>query len=178
LRGFASERAVRVPTAGAACALLVLLVGAAAAGGVKVDVGRDADLSGYATYRWERGAAEKDDRVQHAIEEAMERELAAAGLERVDSGGELAVAAVAITQSVTGTTVDPGYWGGGSDFGVPTVNIAEYAKGTLLVQIKDGTTGDLLWQASGKAKLQVGQGKDSRRKIDTLVRKIVKLLPR
>jgi hypothetical protein len=157
--------------------VLLLATGSVAAG-VTVEIGRDADLSGYSTYAWEAGTPSADDRAGKWIVDAVDAQLEQAGLTRVDGDADLLIATIVIAESVTGTTVDPGYWGGGSEFGVPTVDIADYRKGTLYVTLTDRLTDQVVWRASGTASVRGGQSHKYQRKITSVVQKIFRKFPR
>ncbi|HXV76040.1 MAG TPA: DUF4136 domain-containing protein [Candidatus Polarisedimenticolaceae bacterium] len=162
---------------------LTVLVAACAwcaglAGDVEVEVGRDADLSAYATYSWKGGEPPADDWARLTIVEAVDRELASRGLSKVATGGDLSVSALALAESVTGTTVDPGYWGGGTDFGMPSVDIADYRKGSLYVTVEDRAAGRVVWKASGKANIEMGTQDKFADKIESVVSRVFRKFPR
>jgi len=159
-------------------ALLSLIVAPALAGGVVVEVGADADFSAVSTYSWERGAPAAEDWVQQRIVAAVEAELAARGLQRVDGQGDVLVSTVAVSESVTGTTVNPGYWGGGADFGMPSVDIADYRKGVVYVTVKNPGDERVLWRARGKDRIRVSQSEEFTGKITGLIEKIFRKFPR
>src|SRR5262245_41703224 len=73
--------------------LLGLALGAATAGAaeIKVDFDSHADFARYKTWSWRAGTAAPNPVAEKRLREAIETRLAARGLKRADSGGDLAV---------------------------------------------------------------------------------------
>jgi hypothetical protein len=130
--------------------LTLVLVLACVAWAVKVTTDYDhrADFSRYRTYSWlkvEAGNSLWADRIQGAID----AQLAAKGLTRVASGGDLTVAAIGSTreQQTLRTFYDgfPGwYWTGWDGMATSTVDITKV--GTLVADMFDSNTKKLVWR--------------------------------
>jgi len=124
---------------------------------VKTDYDRDADFSQYKTYSWEKVNTQNDlwvDRIKAAVNSA----LTAKGWTQVDSGGNVSIMAMEITQShqTLNTYYDnfgTGWgwrgWGGlGGGFGQSTTTESTYKVGTLVVDMFDSNTKKLVWRGS------------------------------
>lgn len=129
----------------------------AAAGVMFADVTTDynhrIDFSGYHTYSWigvKSGNPLWQDRIMRAVDSA----LAAKGWTRVDSGGDVAVSALGkVTEQENLQTFYEGFpgwgWGGwGGDMGWSTTQPEEYKVGTLIVDMFDRNSKQLIWRGS------------------------------
>ena len=92
--------------------IMLLLAGIASAQQVKTDYDRNANFAQYKTYSWEHVKTQDAlnvDRIKSAVNAA----LAAKGLTQVDSGGEISIVAVEMTQNQqTLNTFYNGFGGG------------------------------------------------------------------
>src|ERR1700752_1526997 len=135
--------------------ITLLFAAASFAQQVKTDYDRSADFGQYKTYSWEkvhtRGLLMVD-----RIETAVNADLASKGWNYVKSGGDVSIIAIEITQNQqTLNTFYDGFgggWGwrrfGGGGFGQATTTTETYKVGTVVVDIFDHKTKQLVWRGS------------------------------
>jgi hypothetical protein len=134
---------------------------------VKTDYDRSANFVQYKTYSWEQ-VKTKDaldvDRVKSAVNAA----LAAKGWSQVDSGGDVSIIAVETTQEQQSlNTFYDGFgggWGwrrfGGGGFGEATTTTDTYKVGTLVVDLFETKTKQLLWRGTSSDTLSNNSDKN------------------
>jgi hypothetical protein len=153
---------------------IVLLFATAALAGVKTDYDRNADFSHYKTYSWEK-VQTKDPLWVGRIKEAENTALAAKGLTPVESGGDISIVAMEMTQNHrTLNTFYDGFGGGwrwGGGFGNATTTVDNYKVGTLVVDLFDTNTKNLVWRGSSDDTLS----KDSAKNIKNLDKGVEKM---
>ena len=120
---------------------------------VHTDYDHHADFSRYRTYSW-IGANAGNSLWQQRIMAAVDSSMAARGLTRVESGGDVGVSAFGRTreQDTLQTFYDgfPGWgwraawWGGG--IGTATTEVIPQRIGNLTVDLFDGRTKQLVWR--------------------------------
>jgi hypothetical protein len=140
----------------AVCTLFfVAMLGAAFAQQVKTDFDHQTNFSQYKTYSWQEIKPENslwDARIKGAVD----AQLAAKGWTQVDSGGDVAI--VAIATSHTERTLQTFYdgmgggwrWRGFGGMGEATTTEQDYKEGTLLVDLYDAKTKQLIWRGSAE----------------------------
>jgi hypothetical protein len=117
---------------------------------VKTDYDRNANFTQYKTYSWS-SVKTKDPLLVDRIKSAVNSALAAKGLTQVDSGGDLSIVAMEITRNhqTLNTFYDGGFggwrWGG---FGNATTTTETYKVGTLVVDLFDTQSRELVWRGS------------------------------
>jgi len=133
---------------------VVLLAGTAAfAQQVKTDYDRNTDFSQYKTYSWEK-VQTQDALWVDRIKEAVNAALTAKGWTPVESGGDVAIVAIETTQTQrTLNTFYEGFgggwrWRGMGGFGDATTTVENYKVGTLVVDLFDAKTKNLIWRGS------------------------------
>jgi len=137
--------------------LFFIMLGAAFAQHVKTDFDHRANFSEYKTYSWQEIKPENslwDTRIKNAVD----AQLAAKRWTQVDSGGDVAVVAIKTlqTQRTLQTFYDGfgGGWGwrrfGGGGFGDSTTTEQDYKVGTLVVDLYDAKTKQLIWRGSAE----------------------------
>ncbi len=118
---------------------------------VKTDYARGTDFSQYKTYSWQK-VQTQDPLWVNRIKDAVNGALTAKGLTQVDSGGDLALVAIEMTKNQsTLNTFYNGFGGGwrwGGGFGNSTTTVDNYKVGTLVVDLFDAKTKDLVWRGS------------------------------
>jgi hypothetical protein len=158
--------------------MMLLLAGKLLAGQVKTDYDRAANFGQYKTYSWEQVKTQNPldvDRIKSAINAA----LTAKGWTQVDSGGDVSVVAVEITknQQTLNTFYDGfgGGWGwrrfGGGGFGEATTTTETYKAGTLVVDLFDAKTKELVWRGNASDTLS----NDSNKNIQNLDKEVEKM---
>ena len=164
-------------------AIMFLFAGRSSAQQVKTDYDRSADFSQYKTYSWEQ-VKTKDALDVDRIKSAVNAALAAKGWTQVDSGGDVSVVAMEITQNQqTLNTFYDGFgggWGwrrfGGGGFGEATTTTETYKVGTLVVDLFDTKTKKLLWRGTSSGTLSNNSEKNIKN-LDKSVEKLFKQFP-
>ena len=163
--------------------MMSLFAIAAPAQQVKTDYDRSANFGQYKTYSWER-VKTKDALDVDRIKNAVNATLAAKGWTQVESGGDVSVIAFEMTQNQqTLNTFYDGFgggWGwrrfGGGGFGEATTTTETYKVGTLVVDLYDTKTKQLLWRGSSSDTLSNNSNKNIKN-LDKGVEKMFKKFP-
>src|SRR5271156_7034950 len=149
--------------------MTLVFAGMASAQQVKTDYDRSANFALYKTYSWEH-VETKDplnvDRIKHAVNTV----LAARGWTMVDSGADVAVVAMEITrdQQTLNTFYDGlgGGWGwrgfGGGGFGESETTEQDYKDGTLVIDMYEAKTKQLIWRSSAEDTLSNNADKNEK----------------
>jgi hypothetical protein len=162
---------------------MVLFAGKASAQQVKTDYDRGANFAQYKTYSWEHVKTQDPlnvDRIKGAVNAA----LAAKGWTQVDSGGDVSIVAMEITRSQqTLNTFYDGFgggWGwrrfGGGGFGEATTTTDTYKVGTVVVDLFDRRTKQLIWRGASSDTLSNNSDKNIKN-LDKGVDKLFKHFP-
>ena len=167
----------------ASVGIALLFATASFAEQVKTDYDRSADFSQYKTYSWEK-VQTQDPLWVSRIEDAVNAALAAKGWTQVQSGGQVAIVAVEMTkeQQTLNTFYDSfgGGWGwrrfGGGGFGESTTTPETYRVGTLVVDLFDTKTKNLMWRGSASDTLSDKSEKNIKN-LDKSVRKLFEHFP-
>jgi Domain of unknown function (DUF4136) len=133
----------------------VAMLGAAFAQQVKSDFDHQANFSQYKTYSWQE-VKPPNSLWDSRIKSAVDAQLAAKGWTQIDSGGDVAI--VAIATSHTERTLQTFYdgmgggwrWRGFGGMGEATTTEQDYKEGTLLVDLYDAKTKQLIWRGSAE----------------------------
>ena len=135
----------------ASAGIALLFATASFAQQVKTDYDRSTDFNQYKTYSWEKVQTE-DPLWVGRIKEAVNAALAAKGLTPVESGGDIAIVAMEMTKNQrTLNTFYDGFGGGwrwGGGFGNATTTVDNYKVGTLVVDLFDAKTKNVVWRGS------------------------------
>jgi hypothetical protein len=128
---------------------------------VKTDYDRNANFSQFKTYSWSN-VKTRDPLLVDRIKNAVNSTLAAKGLTQVDSGGDLSVVAMEITRNQqTLNTFYDGFggwrWGG---FGNTTTTTETYKVGTLVVDLFNTQSKELVWRGSSSDTLSSNSDKN------------------
>ena len=166
----------------AICTLFTLaVVGSAFAQHVKTDFDHQAKFDQYKTYSWQEIKPANslwDDRIKNAVD----TQLAAKGWTKVDSGGDVAVVAIKTTQTErTLQTFYDGFgggwrWRGFGGMGEATTTEQDYKEGTLVVDLYDAKTKELIWRGSAEDTLSDKEAKNEKN-LDKGVAKMFKKFP-
>src|ERR1700732_1224215 len=163
--------------------LMFLFARAASEQQVKTDYHRTANFAQYKTYSWEN-VKTKDPLDVGRIKSAVNAALAAKGWTQVDSGGDVSIVAMEITQNqqTLNTFYDGmgGGWGwrrfGGGGFGEATTTTETYKVGTVVVDLFDAKTKQLIWRGSESDTLSNNSEKNIKN-LDKGVDKMFKKFP-
>ena len=159
--------------------MMYLFADGASAQQIKTDYDRSANFGQYHTYSWERVKTQDPlfvDRIKNSVNAA----LAAKRWTQVDSGGDISIIAIEMThdQQTLNTFYDGfgGGWGwrgfGGGGFGEATTTTDTYKVGTLVVDLFDTKTKQLVWRGSSSDTIS----SDSNKNIQNLNKGVEKLL--
>jgi hypothetical protein len=164
-------------------ATMFLFAGRSSAQQVKTDYDRSANFAQYKTYTWEK-VKTKDALDVDRIKAAVNAALAAKGWTQVDSGGDVSIVAMEITrnQQTLNTFYDGfgGGWGwrrfGGGGFGEATTTTDTYKVGTLIVDLFDTKTKQLIWRGASSDTLSDNSNKNIKN-LDKGAEKMFKQFP-
>lgn len=163
--------------------LFLALLVSAFAQKVQTDFDHQANFSQYKTYSWEE-IKPANSLWDARIKSAVDAQLAAKGWTQIASGGEVAL--VAIKTSQTQRTLQTFYdgfgggWGwrrfGGGGFGDATTTEQDYKVGTLVIDLYDAKTKQLIWRGSAEDTLSDSAAKNEKN-LDKGVAKMFKDFP-
>jgi len=141
---------VQKQTIALSIAMILLASVVSVAQQVKTDYDRNANFTQYKTYSWS-SVKTKDPLLVDRIKSAVNSTLTARGFTQVDSGGDLSITAMEITRNhqTLNTFYGGGFggwrWGG---FGDATTTTDTYKVGTLVVDLFDTQSRELVWRGS------------------------------
>jgi Domain of unknown function (DUF4136) len=145
-------------------AMFFVLTAASFAEQVKTDYDHNANFGQYKTYSWEK-VQTKDPLLVDRIKSAVNASLAAKGWTQVGSGGDVSVVAMEVTHNQqTLNTFYDGFgggwrWGG---FGDSTTTTETYKVGSLVVDLFDTNTKNLIWRGSASDTLSNNSNKNTK----------------
>src|SRR5215831_17940816 len=118
---------------------------------IKTDYDRNANFRKYKTFSFEK-IRTKNPLLVDRITSAVSAALTAKGLAQVSSGGDISIVAIEMTkdQQTLNTFYDDfgGGWGWGGGFGEATTTTDTYRVGTLVVDLFDAKSKQLIWRGS------------------------------
>jgi uncharacterized protein DUF4136 len=159
------------------------MLGAAFAQHVQTDFDHKANFSQYRTYSWQQ-IQPADSLWDARIKNAVDAQLEAKGLTQVDSGGDVSIVAIKATQTQRSlqTFYDGfgGGWGwrrfGGGGFGEATTTEQDYKEGTLVIDLFDAKTKQLIWRGSAEGTVS-DKAEKNEKNLDKGVAKMFKNFP-
>ena len=148
---------------------------------VQTDFDHQANFGQYKTYSWQEikpGDSLWDSRIKNAVNAQLEDK----GLAQVTADGDLAI--VAIKTSQTQRTLQTFYdglgggwgWRGFGGFGESTTTERDYQEGTLVIDLYDGKTKQLIWRGSTESVLS-DKAEKNEKNLDKGVAKMFKNFP-
>ena len=163
--------------------IVLVVAGTSSAQQVKTDYDRSANFGQYKTYSWKQ-VKTSDPLFVDRIKTSVNAALAAKGWTQVDSGGDVSICAMEITheQQTLNTFYDGfgGGWGwrrfGGGGFGDATTTTETYKVGTLVVDLFDTKTKQLIWRGTSSDTLSNNSNKNIQN-LDKGVEKLFKQFP-
>jgi len=146
---------------------MIWLAGTASGQQVKTDYDRNANFAQYKSYSWAQ-VKTKDALDVDRIRTAVNAALAAKTWTQVESGGDVSIVAMEITrdQQTLNTFYDGfgGGWGwrrfGGGGFGEATTTTETYKVGTVVVDLFDTKTKQLIWRGAASDTLSNNSDKN------------------
>jgi hypothetical protein len=161
---------------------LALLSTTASAQNVSYDFDKGTDFSGLKTYAWVRGVNLKDELNHERIVDAVDAQLAAKGLDKLEPSANPDVlvayhAAFASDLQVSGSSSGlAGYRVGTLRSG--SGRVGEILVGTLVIDVVDAKTGDIVWRGIARKDVDVDASPEKREKnINRAVEKLFKKYP-
>jgi hypothetical protein len=128
---------------------------------IQVDYNRQIEFRGYHTFTWVEVTTPLSPMTRNRIREAVVAAMTRRGLDEVAEGGDLLVvthAARNTGREISAHTWSYGGWGYGAwndaGWGSSTVNVSEVEMGTLVVDLIDAASEDLVWRGVAEAALQ------------------------
>jgi hypothetical protein len=163
--------------------MILLFAGHSSAQQVKTDYDRSANFAQYKTYSWEQ-VKTKDALDVDRIKAAVNAALSAKGWTQVESGGDVSLIAIEMThEQQTLNTFYNGFgggWGwrrfGGGGFGEATTTTEAYKVGTVVVDLFNTKTKQLIWRGSASDTLSNNSDKNIKN-LDKGVEKMFKQFP-
>ncbi len=166
----------RMRIAYVSCLSLLLLCGIVeASGSVSVRSQDGVDFAAFQTFAWMEGTPARRPDAQRRIIGAVERELQSAGLFAVEDTPDLYVMTHALVDRQTiEQLADPTYW----EFitGVRSVDAYDLQSGTLVIDLVDASSGQVIWRAVSSGSVS-GPLNKNLKKLDKLIRKMLKRFP-
>jgi hypothetical protein len=173
----------------------LLTAGSAFAQKVSVDYDKNTDFSKFKTYTFAAGTPTPETLTNQRIESAIEAQLKAKGLTRVQSNADLAVTFhCAVTQKTQLNTTNMGGWGWGPGWGRgwgwrggwrggwgglggnAITQVEQIPVGTLIVDIGDSANKKYIWRGTATKTLSSDQAKNEKT-IDQEVKKMFEKFP-
>jgi Domain of unknown function (DUF4136) len=145
-------------------ATIFALTAASWAQHVKTDYDHSANFGQYRTYSWEK-VQSRDPLQVERIKDAVNAALTSKGWSQVDSGGDISVVAIEVTQNrQTLNTFYDGFGGGWrfGGFGDATTTTETYKVGDLVVDLFDAKTRNLIWRGSSSDTLSNSADKNTK----------------
>ncbi len=163
---------------------------AACGGGISTstDWDQSADFSKFSTYSWfDAQSTGANDINSGRIRQAVDSQLASKGLQKVSSGGDLAISYQVSTQDRSSYSTMSTGWGGGygmmgprmgMGMGTSTTTETTWEEGTLVLAMFAGATKTQVWQGTASGDLNQNMSPDDRTKqINEVVSKLLDGFP-
>ncbi len=158
--------------------VLAVLAALTAAQDVNTDYDKNVVFERYHTYSW--GKVQTSNPLwQSRIEDAVDKSLSEKGWQKVQSGGDVVVAAVGATQNQQEyqTFYDGmGGWRWGGFGNMATTTVQNYKIGTLAVDMYDASNKRLIWRGSASDTLSKDP-EHNEKNLDKAVDKMFKKFP-
>jgi len=155
----------------------------ASARSVNVDFDKDTDFSKYKTFAFAEGTPTPVTLTNQRIEKAIEAQLAAKGLTRVDGNADLTVVYhCAVRQQTQLNTTNLGGWGWGPGWrrwgggGTAITQVERIPVGTLIVDIGDAANRRYVWRGTASKTISDKPDKNAKA-IDQEVKKMFEKFP-
>jgi len=161
--------------------LTLMLMAAHLQAAVAVQVAKTVDFTQFKTFAWRQGTPAPNPATETMIRDAIQKELLAKGLARVDSDADLFVLTHARQASEMREDVDilgvQQRWPDESESdGVSGDTLREIEVGTLVVDLLDGNSRLNIWRGTATRTLS-DSPKTARKQIDKAIRKMFESFP-
>jgi hypothetical protein len=162
--------------------LSLLTISALAFAGAKADWDRSVDFGKFKTYSW-ISVKTSSDIWDKRVMDAVDAQLQAKGWTKAEEGGDVGI--VGITTTKDQQSLDTFYsgigggwgwrgWGGG--MGTATTQVNNYTVGSLVVDMYDPNTKQLIWRGNDSGTLSDNPDKNIK-KLDKAVKEMFKKFP-
>jgi hypothetical protein len=165
----------------ACAAFLVTALTSVFAQRVQTDFDHQANFSQYKNYSWQE-IKPANSLWDSRIKSAVDAQLVSKGWTQVDTNGDVAIVAIKTTQTQrTLQTFYDGFgggwrWRGFGGFGDSTTTEQDYKEGTLVVDLYDAKTKQLIWRGSAEDMLS-DKAEKNEKNLDKGVAKMFKDFP-
>jgi hypothetical protein len=162
-------------------AFILAALASVCAQNVQTDFDHQANFSQYKTYSWQE-IKPANSLWDARIKSAVDAQLASKGWTQVATGGDVAIVAIKTTQTQrTLQTFYDGFgggwrWRGGGGFGDATTTEQDYKEGTLVVDLYDAKTKQIIWRGSAEDTLS-DKAEKNEKNLDKGVAKMFKNFP-
>jgi len=162
---------------------VLLAAVAAAVAGVNVSFNQKVDFSRFKTYAWKKGTEAPNLLTEKRIHTAVEEQLNARGLTRVEESPDIYVITHTAGSSSARLDVNgfgyAGYGWTGQQYFVPgMVTARENFRGTMIVDLLDGSGKELIWRGSAEENLGIDSNPEKvGKKVFKLVKEMFKDFP-
>lgn len=159
---------------------------------VTTDLDKTVDFTKYSTYKFLGWQDDSDklinDLDQRRLRDAFKNELSSRGLTYDENSSDLAISLFFVTESKTSTTAYTDYyggrygmyrrggWGWGTGFATTTYSENDYLQGTLVMDVYDESSQQLIWQAVGSGAINENPQKREKT-IPKAIKKLMKKYP-
>jgi hypothetical protein len=156
---------------------------------VQTDYDPKTDFSNMRSYAWfdERSGVEGDRQdvtslLDRRVRSAVDAELQRKGIALVDKSAAKSLVSyhLGVETKLDVNTINSGYGyrGYGRYGGISTTTVSEYQEGTLLIDVIDPSSKQLVWRGSGQARIrQSSTPEDRKARIDEAVKEILEKFP-
>ena len=158
---------------------LLLLIAVTALAKVTTDYDHKADFSKYKTFSWMQKPRTKDPLMKDRIVGFINDQLKHKGLQFVETGGDMSVAAHTATKEEKTLEVfynGFGGWRWHAGFGGSTAVVETYEVGTLIVDLFDASTKQVIWRGVATDTLSDKPEKNTK-KLEKVVDEMFKQYP-
>ena len=152
---------------------------------VKEDFNKETDFSKYKTFTLKPGTLAKNPFAQQRIEKAIVARLTEKGLTQAGDGSDLIIythAKINVEKALDISSYGyGGYygWGGwGGDFGTTNVNVVDVPMGTLMVDMVDAASKEMVWRGIAQGTVPTSStSEESEKRINKAVTKLLRNFP-
>ena len=166
----------------AIAALLMVVPQPLAAQDVQTDWDKNKNFADYHTYYWAKAEGANPLMVKRA-QDAIDAQLEKKGWSKQEGAGDVAVIALGTSSTkkdlntfYSGTGWGYGGWYGGGGMGTSTTTVSEYKEGTLVLDMYDNNSRQLLWRGTATDTMSDKPEKNEK-KLNKAVEKLFKKFP-
>ena len=154
----------------------LLIATTAMAGSIEVVHDADTDFFSYKTYHWADSEPARVPELREHLVRQVDQRLKAAGLERVESGGDLAIS-VWVSGQTTAANVGGYYNHVTYDYAIITNRINVSTETALFIDMVDAFRDKVVWHGRTEAQINHPDHRKMRKKIDKTVSKMFRDYP-